>query len=391
MGRHAHGACRLAHGGAAPLGSAAPRSRVAASICAFARRCAAQHCAAGPSPSYPARATFTECSHEFTAFGPRPACLPPGHMRPGGVHDRGSADRDRHHLLGLRDRLVHPRRVGGEPHRRVGPEAGRGGRAALGRAAQPDRALGVGGGAADVVEELPATSPAGAGWPRGEDGGRPRAGAAVLRAARRRPGPRPAAQGSALVRHLRRRLRRRRTGSATRTTTAPDGRLVRVPVRGGALRRLRAQGGRGADAAGGRPRARASPRPRLAPGARRRSSVRYRSRGLGDWTYAFTPGGVAQVRDFAARHAHRLRRHRLPRRHPVPHRARRASGDGWKLGWRFASLVTGPAHRAWTPPNRLNPGPLAARITFFAPVSLLFFFTVMVDPGRAPRARPSIP
>jgi inner membrane protein involved in colicin E2 resistance len=32
-------------------------------------------------------------------------------------------------------------------------------------------------------------------------------------------------------------------------------------------------------------------------------------------------------------------------------------------------------------PNRLNPGPLAARITFFAPVGLLFFFSVMVILG----------
>jgi inner membrane protein involved in colicin E2 resistance len=32
-------------------------------------------------------------------------------------------------------------------------------------------------------------------------------------------------------------------------------------------------------------------------------------------------------------------------------------------------------------PQRLNPGPLAARITFFAPVSLLFFMTVMVMLG----------
>lgn len=32
-------------------------------------------------------------------------------------------------------------------------------------------------------------------------------------------------------------------------------------------------------------------------------------------------------------------------------------------------------------PNRLNPGPLAARITAFAPVSLLFFMVVMVILG----------
>jgi inner membrane protein involved in colicin E2 resistance len=32
-------------------------------------------------------------------------------------------------------------------------------------------------------------------------------------------------------------------------------------------------------------------------------------------------------------------------------------------------------------PNRINPGPLAARITWFAPVSLLFFLSVMVILG----------
>ena len=32
-------------------------------------------------------------------------------------------------------------------------------------------------------------------------------------------------------------------------------------------------------------------------------------------------------------------------------------------------------------PNRLNPGPLAARITVFAPVSLLFFVTVLLILG----------
>src|SRR6185436_1264169 len=32
-------------------------------------------------------------------------------------------------------------------------------------------------------------------------------------------------------------------------------------------------------------------------------------------------------------------------------------------------------------PNKLNPGPFAARVTFFAPVSLLFFVTVLVMLG----------
>ena len=32
-------------------------------------------------------------------------------------------------------------------------------------------------------------------------------------------------------------------------------------------------------------------------------------------------------------------------------------------------------------PEKLNPGPFAARVTFFAPVSLLFFLAVMVMVG----------
>jgi inner membrane protein involved in colicin E2 resistance len=57
-----------------------------------------------------------------------------------------------------------------------------------------------------------------------------------------------------------------------------------------------------------------------------------------------------------------------------------AAGAGRKLSWDFASLVTG-RQIGLDLPNRLNPGPLAARITFFAPVSLLFFITVLVILG----------
>jgi inner membrane protein involved in colicin E2 resistance len=55
-------------------------------------------------------------------------------------------------------------------------------------------------------------------------------------------------------------------------------------------------------------------------------------------------------------------------------------GSGWRLGWTFQSLVTGQK-LGMELPRPINPGPLAARITFFAPVSLLFFFTVMVMLG----------
>jgi len=50
--------------------------------------------------------------------------------------------------------------------------------------------------------------------------------------------------------------------------------------------------------------------------------------------------------------------------------------DGWSGEWSFESLITS-SPMGIQMPEKLNPGPLAARITFFAPVSLLFFFFVI--------------
>src|SRR5262249_44272111 len=46
---------------------------------------------------------------------------------------------------------------------------------------------------------------------------------------------------------------------------------------------------------------------------------------------------------------------------------------GWKLTWRYANIVTGYGI-GMVMPEKLHPGSLAGRISFFAPVSLLFFF-----------------
>ena len=53
------------------------------------------------------------------------------------------------------------------------------------------------------------------------------------------------------------------------------------------------------------------------------------------------------------------------------------SGNGTSLTWEYESLVTGRPI-ALTMPKPMNPGPLAARISLFAPVSLLFFFAGLV-------------
>jgi hypothetical protein len=107
--------------------------------------------------------------------------------------------------------------------------------------------------------------------------------------------------------------------------------------------------------------------------------ISYRSRGLDDWTYAFAPEGVSHVEDFTLDMTTDFHRIDFPAGTVSPS-TKAAAGEGWRLGWRFDSLVTGQKIGVDLP-NRLNPGPVTARITFFAPVSLLFFLTVMVILG----------
>jgi inner membrane protein involved in colicin E2 resistance len=114
----------------------------------------------------------------------------------------------------------------------------------------------------------------------------------------------------------------------------------------------------------------------VAPRGRATLVVNYRSRGTGDWRYAFVKSGVADVRDFVLSMRTNFRAIDFPAGTMSP-TDKLETSEGWQLTWRFTNLVTGQAI-GMDLPNRTNPGPLAARITFFAPVSLLFFLTVMV-------------
>jgi hypothetical protein len=107
--------------------------------------------------------------------------------------------------------------------------------------------------------------------------------------------------------------------------------------------------------------------------------VGYRSRGLDTWIYSFAENGVSEVQNFELVMRTDFDKVDFPvgTISPVENVH---DGSGRRLRWRFGSLVTGQKI-GMDLPNRINPGPLAARVTFFAPVSLLFFLTVMVMLG----------
>jgi Inner membrane protein CreD len=107
--------------------------------------------------------------------------------------------------------------------------------------------------------------------------------------------------------------------------------------------------------------------------------VQYRSRGLGTWTYAFAEKGVAQVHDFSLAMHTNFRDIDFPAGTVSPS-GKTDAPNGWTLTWTFANLISGQSI-GMALPEKLNPGPFAARVTFFAPVSLLFFLAVMVMVG----------
>ena len=119
-----------------------------------------------------------------------------------------------------------------------------------------------------------------------------------------------------------------------------------------------------------------------APNAVVTLDVGYRSRGLGTWTYAFAggnTGGTARVRDFQLSVDTNVVDIDFPTGSMSPNLRTRTT-DGWRMQWTFNNLLSGQTIGV-TLPEKLNPGPFAARVTFFAPVGLLFFLAVMVILG----------
>jgi hypothetical protein len=112
----------------------------------------------------------------------------------------------------------------------------------------------------------------------------------------------------------------------------------------------------------------------LAAGERRTYAVAYRSRGTTRWDYELA-NGAGQVRDFRLGLETDFDAVNFPAGTISPSRHGRVTG-GWRGEWAFTSLVASQTIGVELP-QRPSPGPLASRITFFAPVGLLFFFFVV--------------
>ncbi len=113
---------------------------------------------------------------------------------------------------------------------------------------------------------------------------------------------------------------------------------------------------------------------RLAAGQAATLHVVYRSQGLDWWRYSFG-SGVGQVRDFVLTMDTDFQDIDFPQNTLSP-TSKRETARGWELTWAYKNLVSG-FQIGMAMPQKLQPGPLAAEISFFAPLSLLFFFFLM--------------
>lgn len=119
-----------------------------------------------------------------------------------------------------------------------------------------------------------------------------------------------------------------------------------------------------------------SARGEVKPGATGMVHAAYRSQGQDNWSYRFSSGdSVARAKDFHFVMNTDFGGFDFPENSLSP-TGKKETAQGWQLQWDYQNLVSG-FNIALRMPQKLQPGPLAGRISYFAPVSLFFFFFVV--------------
>ena len=106
--------------------------------------------------------------------------------------------------------------------------------------------------------------------------------------------------------------------------------------------------------------------------------IAYKSRGLDRWHYSFSDG-ITTVKNFSLKTMTDFTEYDFPPQTISPS-TKTPTQNGWTLEWTFNNLVS-DFDIGVQMPSKLNPGPLASRMSYFAPVSLLFFFTTLIVLG----------
>jgi hypothetical protein len=103
--------------------------------------------------------------------------------------------------------------------------------------------------------------------------------------------------------------------------------------------------------------------------------VAYHARGLNRWDYDLN--GASRVQNFKLSMETDFDSINFPGGTASPTDRSEVKEGGWVFAWDYPDVI-GAQSIGMDMPKVLNPGPIASRISFFAPVSLLFFFAVLL-------------
>ncbi|MCP4024503.1 MAG: hypothetical protein GY729_21870 [Desulfobacteraceae bacterium] len=116
----------------------------------------------------------------------------------------------------------------------------------------------------------------------------------------------------------------------------------------------------------------------LAPGQSVTFKVQYQARGMDTWRYQMAKKtGRVQNFNLSAKTGFKKIDYTPNSLSPM---SQEELNDGLNLNWTASDLITN-SHIGIIVPEKLNPGPLTTRITYFAPVCLLFFFILVTAIG----------
>jgi len=109
-------------------------------------------------------------------------------------------------------------------------------------------------------------------------------------------------------------------------------------------------------------------------GEKRTVSVSYNSQGLDQWWYKLGES-VSRVRNFKLKLTTNFDDINFPENSVSP-TSKTKTSIGWRLNWNYENLIS-DVQLGMEMPQKLNPGPFVAKVTFFAPISLFFFLFLM--------------
>lgn len=100
----------------------------------------------------------------------------------------------------------------------------------------------------------------------------------------------------------------------------------------------------------------------------------YNSQGLKQWFYIF-PTELSSIKNFNLQMETDFKDIDFPEGTLSPSNKVETS-KGWELEWNYKNLIS-DLKIGMELPQKLNPGPLVAKVTFYAPIGLFFFLTVV--------------